>query len=146
MRIGNYMLVKRFLLSAVAGLLASIPAFAGGPSFTPDATFHGSSLTGFHTLGQATWKAENGELVGSPQNGGAGWLISDKSYEDAGLFANFRCTGGCETGAMFRIEKTDAGWKGIFVSLTEPDTPSYSVTLDAQGKILTREKLRRGGG
>lgn len=70
----------------------------------------------------------------------------DRSYQDVALFANFRCTGGCETGALFRAEKTPDGWKGIFVSLTEPGTPSYSVTLDAQGKILTRDKLRRGGG
>ena len=70
----------------------------------------------------------------------------DRSYQDVGLYANFRCTGGCDTGALFRAEKTADGWKGIFVSLTEPGTPSYSVTLDAQGKILTRDNLRRGGG
>ncbi len=137
---------KRLLISVAAVLLCTAPVFAGGPSFTPDITFHGSSLTGFHTLGQASWRAENGELMGTPENGEGGWLMSDRSYQDVGLFADFRCKGGCEAGALFRIEKSDDSYKGIFVSLTEPDTPSYAVTLDAQGKILTRERLRRGGG
>src|SRR4051812_23358620 len=74
------------------------------------------------------------------------WRLADVGprLQDVGLYADFRCSGPCEAGALFRAEKTLSGWKGIYVSLTEPDTPSYSVTLDAQGKILTREKLRRG--
>ncbi len=137
---------KRFLLSAVLALLGAAPIFAAGPSFHPDVTFSGSSLDGWQTVGQASWRADNGELIGTPQSGGGGWLMLNKSYQDVGLYAEFRCTGGCETGALFRAEKTADGWKGIYVALTEPDTPSYSVTLDAQGKILTRDKLRRGGG
>jgi len=140
------MFARRFFISAALGLLGAVPMFATGPSFSPDATSNGSSLTGFHALGPANWRAENGELIGTPQNGGGGWLMSDRSYQDVALFANFRCTGGCETGALFRIEKSGDGYKGILVALTERDTPSYSVTLDAQGKILTRERLRRGGG
>lgn len=140
------MLNKRALVSAALVLFGTAPMFAGGPSFHPAVTFQGSSLVGWHTLGQASWHAENGVLTGAPQSGGGGWLMLDKSYQDVGLYAEFRCTGGCETGAMFRIEKTADGWKGIYVALTEPGTPSYSVTLDAQGKILTRDKLRRGGG
>ena len=140
------MFAKHFFTSVAVGLLCTVPVFAAGPSFTPDATFHGSNLTGFHALGQAKWRAENGELIGTPQNGGTGWLMSNHSFQDLGLFANFRCSGGCETGALFRIEKSGDGYKGIFVSLTERGTPSYSVTLDAQGKIVMRERLRRGGG
>ena len=138
---------KRFLLSAAFVLLGTTPIFAAGPSFHPDVTFHGSSLAGWHTLGQANWHAENGELVGTPAaGGGGGWLVLDRSFQDVGLFAEFRCTGGCETGELFRAEKTPDGWKGIYVALSEPGTPSYSVTLDERGKILTRDKLRRGGG
>lgn len=140
------MLKKRLLSSAAFVLFGAIPMFAAGPSFHPDVTFHGSSLDGWHTVGQASWHAENGELVGTPQSTSGGWLMLDKSYQDVGLYAEFRCTGGCETGALFRIAKTADGWKGVYISLTEPGTPSYDVTLDAQGKILTRDKLRRGGG
>ena len=103
------MFAKHFFISAAVGLLNAVPMFAMGPSFSPDTTFHGSSLTGFHALGQANWRAENGELIGTPQNGGGGWLMSDRSYQDVALFANFHCTGGCETGALFRIEKIGDG-------------------------------------
>jgi hypothetical protein len=122
---------KHLLLSAAFALLGTAPIFAGGPSFHPDVIFHGSSLAGWHSVGQASWRAENGELVGTPQAQDGGWLMLDRSYQDVGLYADFRCTGGCETGALFRIEKTADGWKGIYVALTEPETPSYNVTLDA---------------
>lgn len=126
-----------------------LPVFAvhsQAPSFTGDEIFKGSSLAAWRTLGQASWHAEHGELIGTPRSNDGGWLMLNRSYQDVGLFAEFRCTGGCETGALFRIEKTADGWKGIYVSLTEPGVPSYSVTMDSQGKILTRDKLRRGGG
>lgn len=134
------LLVQAFLL---------LPVFAvhsQAPSFTGDEIFKGSSLAAWRTLGQASWHAEHGELIGTPRSNDGGWLMLNRSYQDVGLFAEFRCTGGCETGALFRIEKTADGWKGIYVSLTEPGVPSYSVTMDSQGKILTRDKLRRGGG
>jgi hypothetical protein len=137
---------RGILLSTVAALVGVTPTLASGPSFKPDVTFQGSSLDGWHALGQAKWHAENGEVVGTPQSSDGGWLILGKSYQDVGLYAEFRCTGGCETGALFRMEKTAEGWKGIYVSLTEPQTPSYSVTLDGEGKILKRDKLPKGGG
>ena len=36
--------------------------------------------------------------------------------------------------------------KGIYVSLSGGEVASYRVTLDAQGRMLTREPLRPGGG
>ncbi len=38
------------------------------------------------------------------------------------------------------------GLKGIYVSLAEGDFGAYDVTLDAQGRELTREKLGAGPG
>ena len=140
------MFYKQWLLSTALTFLGATPMFASGPSFQPDVTFSGSSLAEWHTVGQASWRAENGELIAQPQSSSGGWLMSDRSYQDVGFYTDFRCSANCEAGALFRAEKTDNGWKGIYVALTEPDTPSYSVTLDSQGKILTREKLRRGGG
>jgi len=41
-----------------------------GPSrFVPDVTFKGSSLSGWRVLGQAEWRATNGEIVGTPKPG-----------------------------------------------------------------------------
>jgi hypothetical protein len=135
---------KRLLL--LAALLSSVPGFAAGPSFHPDTTFSGSSLNGWHTFGQAAWRAEKGEVIGTPKQGAGGWLVLDRSYQDIGVFSQFRCTGACETGVLLRAEKTPTGMKGIYVALSDPDLPAYSVTVDTQGQIVERNKLRRGGG
>jgi hypothetical protein len=112
------MSMKYFLWTLVFAFAGGAHVFAAGPSFYPDATFHGSSLNGWHTLGNADWRAERGELVGTPKDSGGGWLMLDRSYQDIGLYAQFQCTGGCETGVLFRIEKTAGGMKGIYASLT----------------------------
>jgi hypothetical protein len=137
---------KRSFTFTTMALLFVAPAFAAGPSFHPDVTLTGSSLAGWHTVGAATWHATSGELTATPQSGNGGWLMLDRGLQDVGLYTEFRCAAACEAGALFRAQKTADGWKGIFVSFTDPDTGSYAVTLDAQGKILTKEKLRRGGG
>jgi hypothetical protein len=120
--------------------------YASGPSFHPDVTFQGSELKAWHIYEEAEWSAENGELIGKPKQAGGGWLMLDHSYQDVGLYAEFKCTGGCETGVLFRAEKTPDGMKGIYVALSDPDLPAYSVAIDAQGKIVQRTQLRHGGG
>jgi Domain of Unknown Function (DUF1080) len=133
--------------AAIAGLLLLAPVSAVGPTFHPDVTVTATSLAGWHVLGQADWKAQNGELVGTVKPGGAGgWLMLDRSYQDVALYASFRCSGGCKTGVLLRAEKTPQGMKGIYVSLNEGDVASYRVTLDAAGQIVQREALRFGGG
>src|SRR4051794_31029967 len=146
---GSCMFDKRvYVIAAAAGLLLVLgfgASFGAGPTFAPDASFKGSSLVGWHTLGQAEWRAHDGELIGAAKNG-PGWLLLDRSYQDAALFAHFQCTGECKTGVLLRAEKTADGMKGIFVSLNDGDIASYRVTLDAQGKEVQREKLRYAGG
>jgi hypothetical protein len=132
--------------AAIAAVLLSIPVFAG-LTFVPDSTFKGSSLTGWHSIGDAAWRAQAGQITGTVKPGGSGgWLFLDQSYQDVGFHAQFRCTGGCQAGVLIRAEKTADGYKGIFVSLDEDNVPSFGVTLDAQGKELTRERLRSIGG
>jgi hypothetical protein len=112
----------------------------------PDYAFKGSSLKGWHVFGDAEWRAENGELVGKAKAGGSGgWLMLDRSLQDVGFYAAFRCSEGCKTGVMVRAEKSGDGMKGDFVSLTEGDLASYRVTLDAQGRETNREKIRPVG-
>jgi hypothetical protein len=79
-------------------------------------------------LGQAGWRAEKGELIGTPKSASGGWLVLDRSYQDIGFFASFRCTGSCRTGVLLRAQKTANGMKGIYVSLTQGDLASYRVT------------------
>ena len=122
---------------------------AAGPTFRPDAVFRGSSLNGWTVLGDAEWRAQNGEIVGVPKQPSGGWLVLEKSFQDVAFFANVTCTGGCKTGVLLRAEKTDAGMKGVYVSLTEGDLVSYAVQLDARGNESSRTALQpagRGGG
>ena len=137
-----------YALIATTGLLLLGPVFGVGPSFIPDGTVKGSSLTGWHVLGQADWKAQKGEIIGTVKPGGSGgWLVLDRSYQDVGFYASFRCAAGCKTGVLLRAEKTaEGGMKGIFLSLVEGDVASYAVALDAEGRELRRQRLHPAGG
>ncbi|MGE0404748.1 MAG: DUF1080 domain-containing protein, partial [Candidatus Korobacteraceae bacterium] len=128
----------------VSVLAVATLAVAKPGNFVPDATFQGSSLNGWHTLGQADWRAQNGEITAKAMPGSkGGWLILDRSYQDVQFYTEVRCTGGCNAGLLLRAEKTaDGGMKGILVSIAEGERASYSVVLDAQGNETKREKLR----
>src|SRR5689334_8691130 len=102
--------------SAILSWIA-LPLLQASATFIPDTTFKGSTLAGWHVLGQAEWKAQNGELAGTVKQGD-GWLVLDKSYQDVGFYASFQCRGGCKTGVLLRAEKTAEGLKGVFVSIT----------------------------
>jgi len=136
---------KRFYICSLAavGVIASA-VFAASRNFVPDVTFTGSALTGWHKLGDADWRAESGQITGTPKREGGGWLVLDRGYQDIQLSLSFRCTGACKTGILLRAEKTPQGMKGVYVSLTEGDLAAYDVTLDAQGAEISRTKLPAG--
>jgi hypothetical protein len=135
--------------ACAVALLATPPSIgsAASKNFVPDVVFTGSSLTGWRPIGDAKWRAENGEIVGTPGAPAGGWLIADRSYQDVALYTSFRCSAGCATGVLLRAERTaDGGLKGIFTSLVAGDLAAYRVTLDANGKETSRERLRAAGG
>src|SRR5204863_2998858 len=133
----------RKTFGALCVLVSAI--FAASQNFLPDVVFKGSSLTGWHKLGQADWRAENGEIIGTPKESG-GWLMLDKGYQDIAFYASFHCAGACQTGVLLRAEKTADGMKGIYVSLAGADIAGYDVKLDAQGKETSRTPLGPGPG
>jgi hypothetical protein len=138
---------KCISMLAVCFFIEVMTAFASGPSFQPDFTMNGANLNGWHPFGQADWRAEQGEIVGTPKQGGSGWLISDHSYQDINFYTQFRCSSGCVTGVLLRAQKSpNGGITGVLVSLGDPDLAEYNVTIDAQGRIIESNKLRRGGG
>jgi hypothetical protein len=138
---------KHRLLLVTLTLIGTTPLFASGPSFQPDSKMDGTSLKGWHPYGQGDWRTEKGEIVGVPKEGAGGWLVLDHSYQDSALYAEYRCAGGCVTGVLFRAEKTSGGGlKGTYVELSDPELAAYEVTIDPQGQIIERNKLRRGGG
>jgi 3-keto-disaccharide hydrolase/FG-GAP-like repeat len=134
-----------FVTAVVSAALVACAAVVA-QNYIPDTLHKGTSLAGWHVMGDASWRAENGEYVGTPKGADGGWLVFDKSLQDTGVFARFRCTGGCKTGVLLRAEKTATGFKGIYLALTGEDVASYAVTLDANGKELSRERLRPAGG
>jgi hypothetical protein len=141
------------LVLSAGGVVSTL---AAGPTFRPDVVFSGSALTGWSPMGAADWRAQNGEIVGTPKSPGGGFLVLNRSYQDVALFTNLTCTGGCKAGVLLRAEKTaNGGLKGVFVSLTEGDIENAALTIDSQGKIVSREPLpappppavgARGGG
>ena len=61
--------------TAVCVLLA-VSVFTAGPTFRADYRFTGTALTGFKPIGQADWKVQNGEIVGTPKDANGGWLLA----------------------------------------------------------------------
>ena len=127
--------------AALCVWLAASVFTTAGPTFRADYRFTGSSLAAFKPLGQADWKIQNGEIVGTPRDPSGGWLLVDgKAFQDVQIYSSVKCVSGCKSGILMRAEKTaDGGMKGILMSLTEGDLSSYSVTLDARGRELSRE-------
>jgi Domain of Unknown Function (DUF1080)/FG-GAP-like repeat/FG-GAP repeat len=134
-------------LTAIAAAALSIGLSGQAPAtFVPDWTFKGSALTGTQQVGQATWRAENGEIIGTPTGPDGGWLLLDKGYQDVQVAAHFRCPAGCTAGVMVRSEKGADGTKGVYTVISGDERGTAAVTVDAQGKIAAREPLVRGGG
>jgi len=136
-------MLSMFFRSACLGVVSlAALALAVGPTFIPDTTFTGSALTGWQTFGQADWKAENGEITGTPTSPAGGWLLTDRKLQDLGVYASFRCSGGCKAGIIVRAQKTSEGMKGLLVSLADGEQGLYRITLDANGHETQRDKLR----
>ena len=136
------------LLAAVAVVAAALGSIIHGASknFLPDVVFTGSSLAGWQPIGESSWRAENGEIIGTSKGAAGGWLLANRSYQDVAVFASFRCAAGCQTGVLLRAERTaDGGIKGVYVSLNEGDLAAYRVTLDRQGHQTSKERLRGPG-
>ena len=136
-----------FRLALVLFALAlSSPASSGPRNFLPDWTFTGSALTGFHPFGQADWRAESGEIVGTPKTTAGGWLLLNQGYQDVQFAASFRCGGACTVGVTLRTEKTTDGMKGVYVSLAGGERGAYAINVNSQGAEIAKDKLRQANG
>src|SRR3954471_14393263 len=69
-------------------------------NFVADWSFKGSAIGGWQPLGQADWRAENGEIVGTPRAPDGGWLLLNQSFQDVQLFASVRCAAACAPGLL----------------------------------------------
>jgi hypothetical protein len=136
------------VILAVVGVGLLMRPATANKNFVPDWTFKGSSLGTLRALGDANWRAENGEIVGTPRTAAGGWLILDKPLQDVEFASTFRCTGGCQAGVMVRAESTAEGIRGVYVALPDGENPAatFSLKLDPQGREVKREALKPGSG
>ncbi|MDP9324636.1 MAG: DUF1080 domain-containing protein, partial [Acidobacteriota bacterium] len=102
----SHMFRRIALAAGLAVAMTFAPLTATRGTFVPDWTFKGSTLDGWHAVGEASWKAADGVLVGTPKSPEGGWLVLDKSLQDVQFGFELRCTGGCRTGVLLRAEKT----------------------------------------
>ena len=138
-------MLRRLSVIVIFCFVLTLTVLASGPVFRPDVVFRGSSLSGWSSLGQADWRALNGEILGTPRQSSGGWLVLDKSYQDVALYMTLLCSDGCRAGVLLRAERTpDGGLKGIYVSLSEGDLATYAVTLTPQGQETSRKPLAAG--
>src|SRR5512138_3934951 len=93
---------KRIKFLSLAGTLFIMSTATANKNFMPDWTFKGSSLGQWRTLGDANWRAENGEIIGTPKTAEGGWLILDRPLQDMQFGADYRCASGCKAGVMVR--------------------------------------------
>jgi hypothetical protein len=137
--------LNRFLLPTLVAIPVLFSVLAAAThDFVPDTVFKGSSINGLRAIGSAAWRAENGEIAGTPKTPDGGWLLLDKSYQDVQFYTEFRCAGPCNAGLLLRAEKTPGGGlKGVHISLNEGDIDSYQLELSPEGKELSRTRLER---
>src|SRR5262245_13171033 len=117
----------RIGVAFVLVLSGTSPLVFAHRNFVPDWTFTGSALSAWQPLGQATWRAESGEIIGTPTSPEGGWLVLNQSFQDVQLAASFRCAAACKPGVLIRAEKTPEGMKGILVSYAPGETGAYAI-------------------
>jgi hypothetical protein len=120
----------------ILGILSlSAPLCAPAPT-TPDAdrfasVFNGTNLDGWKMQGHASWKAENGEIVGRPDIGAETdcWLFTEEEWTDFTLEVEFKVPEKCNSGIAIRMPKEAVG---------DPDMYGYEVQIsDAPGRKPT---------
>ena len=117
-------------------------------NFLPDATFNESTLSGWTAIGDAEWRVEDGIILGRAVGDAGGWLMHTESWQDVQLAGAYRCTGACAAGVLVRAEKTDRGWKGVYVALADATSAAgaFAIEIDARGREVARTPLTPGGG
>ena len=137
----------RRVLCAVAIATVSMALPQGARwNFIPDWTFKGNDLKKDWTvMGQATWVAVNGEVIGTPTSPEGGWLVLNKGLQDFQFGADLKCAAGCTAGLLVRARKqADGSLSGIFIPYGEGDTGLFLVTIDGSGRQTARTALEGG--
>jgi hypothetical protein len=134
-------MLKYFSIAVTAAMLLFLSSFAIHAGLPQTPAFNGTSLAGWHVLGGADWRVDQGNLVGTVRNGAGGWLVLDSVYGPSTLTIGFECKN-CEPGLMIRSGKAGDRTSGVGIALTGADIGSmFRISLDSQGKVLDRKPM-----
>ena len=115
-------------------------------NFIPDWTFKGTDIAkDWKVIGAATWKAVDGEIIGTPTSAEGGWLLLNKGLQDFQFGADLKCTAACKAGLLVRArQQADGTLSGLFIPYGENETGFFSVTIDSAGRETARTALDGG--
>jgi hypothetical protein len=133
-------------LTCLMLLTAIGPTQAAGPTFRPDTTMRGDSLTGWRTLGGRAWRAAAGTWTATPAGATPAWLLLDMPLQDAGVYLTYRCQADCEAGLLLRATRTPRGTAGVLLVISGVEPGAYRVLIDDEGRTVERERLRAMNG
>ena len=123
------------------------PVSGAGPSFRPDDRFQGSTLAGWHPQGEAGVAHRKGRDYRRSKTPAGGWLVLDRSYQDAEFFARSSAPPVQDRRSPAGRENRRRRHEG-HLSLAERGRCGtlIRVALDARGSELKRTPLRFPGG
>ena len=119
-----------------------VPPAEGEPQWVD--LFNGRDLTGWFSKGNATWSAEDGQIVG--RDGGPGHLYSDGVYKDFELRAKVRINTAGNSGFYFRAKPPEGNpdhWPdGYEAQVDHRDPQNFTGCLYGRAwakELVTRE-------
>jgi len=96
---------------------------------------NGLDLTGWEMIGSATWKVENGELIGTQGPGNApGDLLTEATYKDFELQVTYKVEWPANTGVWFRYQSPKKAYQADILEYKKPE--AYSGTIYCPGKLF----------
>ena len=109
------------------------PCSCGQKGFTK--LFNGKDLTGWEATGGASWRVEDGMLVGTQgPNNAPGDLFTEASYDDFELTVTYRTEWPCNSGVWFRFQSPQVAYQADILEYKNP--VAYSGTLYCPGKMF----------
>jgi len=106
-----------------------------GPMSSGTALFNGKDLSGWEVHGGATWKVENGNLIGTQGPGNApGDLLTEATYRDFDLTVTYKIDWPANSGIWFRYQAPQKTYQADILEYKEP--VAYSGTLYCPGKLF----------
>ncbi len=138
--------MKPVLFSVAA---VSRPAADGvrcGPSFRPDATFKGSTLNGWHAIGAAQWRMENGEIHRLAQSAWRRVARARPLVTGRRVLRIFSMRTGLYDRRPAARGKNGDRYEGHLRFTDERESGALPRHARCARSFLTRETLRYGGG